>query len=102
MMRRRGLGSALLGLGAALATIIAYDSHAGQAVWGAFMKALSYETYSVAHSWTGMLVWQTLYRLICDMQELFPVVLALGCLATIAGVVARSVAWGRMRGGRAD
>jgi hypothetical protein len=101
-MRRRGLGSILVGFGAALAVVIAYDSHAGNVVWSSFITALSYETYDVAHSWTGALAWRTLYRLVCGLQELFPLLLALGGVATIAGVVGRSVAWLRVRDGRAD
>jgi hypothetical protein len=102
-MRRRGLGTVLVGLGAALATILAYETRAGNALFVSLLSKLSREAYdNVAHTWLGMLAWRTLSGLAGALLELTGPLLTLSALVTIACVVARSVAWARVRDGKAD
>jgi hypothetical protein len=101
-MRRRGLGTVLVGFGAALAFIVARNTEVGTALWLAFVHRLTVEAFYRPHSWVGHLAWRTARDLVDAQQGLFGPTLVVAFLATVGMVVARSVAWRRVRDGRSD
>ena len=101
-MRRRGLGSVLVGFGAVLAFIVGLRTEAGDRFWQWLRSALLQREYYTPHSWLGALAWRTLGEFVNGLRDLFFVGLVVGGLATIGAVVARSVAWARVRDGKAD
>ena len=101
-MARRGLGSVLVGFGAALAAIIAYETTAGRNLFVSMLMRLEREVYDSPHSWMGLLAWRTVYGFVLALLDLTAPLLTLGALVTIGCVIARSVAWARVRDGKAD
>jgi hypothetical protein len=101
-MRRRGLGLVLVGCGAALALLIGYQSEAGRFLWTTLLAKLTREAYYTQHSWIGMLAWRTALDFTELLLGLFAPMLVVASLATVSGWIARSVAWARVRDGKAD
>src|ERR1019366_9648297 len=101
-MRRRGLGSVLVGFGAVLAFIVGLQTETGSYVWRSLQDALLQQVYYTPHSWLGAVAWRTLREFVDGLQGLFFVGLMVGGVATIGAVVARAVAWARVRDGKAD
>jgi len=101
-MNRRGFGPVLLGLGAALALIVGNESAAGQHLWKRISDALTRQTYEVPHSWLASVAWRSLNEFLGAVHGLSPGFLAIACVATIGGVLARAVGAARLREGRPD
>jgi len=101
-VRRRGLGTVLVGFGTTLAIILLNTTMLGEHVWHWIFAWLGHQLWDTPHRWLGELGWRTLYNVVKSLSDILDVTLVLTCLATIAGVIARSVAAARLRAGRPD
>ena len=96
-MRRRGLGTVLVGLGATVALVLL-----GSQLQGSILGALSRLAFDVDHGWVGGLAWRIVFELASALSDVLPAAMAVTSLAGIAAVIARSVSAARLREGRPD
>ncbi|HEY6463070.1 MAG TPA: hypothetical protein VIY73_23030, partial [Polyangiaceae bacterium] len=72
-MRRGGLGSVLLGLGAALAVVLGFETPLGQPLWPWLEQRLTYHAFYAEHSLAGGVFWHALRRFATEVHGLYPV-----------------------------
>ena len=102
MKKRGGFGSVLLGLGAALAFIVGSVSVEGQHLWNLLRVALQHQAYEVPHSWLVSVAWRSLNEFYGAVDGLSAGFIAIACIATIGGVLARALGAARVREGQPD
>lgn len=98
-MRRRGLGTVLVALGA---TVLFGYTVPGDHLQGRIFAALSRRAFDVPHGWLGGLSWRIVFELATAVSNVLPAVMAVTSVAAIAAVIARSVSAARLRAGRPD
>jgi len=101
-VRRRGLGTVLVGFGTTLAFVLVNATALGPRFWDWIFAWLRHQLYDTPHGWLGDLGWRTLLNVALALSDILDVALIATCLATLAAVIARSVAAARLRQGRPD
>lgn len=101
-MRRRGLGTVLVGFGTTLAVILFQCSALGAALWQRIFHALEHATWEVPHGFLADVGWRILHEAAHAIDGLLAGGLTLSSVAMLTIVIARSVATARLRAGRRD
>jgi hypothetical protein len=102
-VRRRGLGTVLVGFGTTLAVILFNATMLGDRVWRWIFTPLARQLWwDHKHTWLGELGWRIVYEVTSGLVECLGAGLAATSLAGLAIIIARVVATARARAGRAD
>ncbi len=101
-MARRGFGSVLGGIVAAMGLVLALDALPWFPFWPTVTEFLDRQAFHASHPLLVDVLWRAARETVLGLQGLYPLLLAVACLAGIGGVLARSLAWARVREGRPD
>ena len=102
-MRRRGLGTVLVGFGTTLALVLFPATGVGGDFWRRILSALEHQTHEVPHAWLVAFAWRILHNLLFAVDSGLPAALAAATsVATLGIMVARWMAGSSVRAGKAD
>lgn len=101
-MRRRGLGTVLVGVGTTLAMIFLQWPWMQTPVWRWIHGALEHQVHEVDHTWLVELALRTFHDVVFASYDFIDMGLGAASMALLGIIVARGVAESRVRAGMAD